>query len=480
MTDTCHLEPGDVIAEKYRVERVLGAGGMGVVLEATHLQLGERVAIKVVRKRDHDNDTRIARFLREARAAARIKSEHAVRVYDVGVLDDGSPFMVMEHLDGRDLSQHVKEQGPLAPEEAVEAVLQACEALATAHALDIVHRDIKPSNLFASERGGHRHVKVIDFGISKVPMRHELTQSEPDVAMTASNAMIGSPHYMAPEQMRSAKHVDARADVWSLGATLHTLLNGSTPFDGDSVMAIYEDILDGYRGFPTLRVATAPHEKIVRRCLERDPTLRFQNVAELAQALVPLAPVRSRHLLERIAHVLGAPSRAKPASLEIPAEPTESMSVPPLAEHEGGATAPAPEALRDATQEAWTRTEGKPPSRVLALALLVGGIGVGAWLATTRDTATSGTAAPTGSALLNEETERSASSSTVSPSPSLPVPSLASTASSLASVSPPAPGSVAAPPPPLPPRAARHGDHAQPAPTPAPAATKPKWDNPWP
>lgn len=444
-------ESGDVLAEKYRVERVLGAGGMGVVLEATHLTLGERVAIKVLRQSGLDDARRGARFVREAQAAARIRSEHAVRVYDVGTLEDGSPFMVMEHLDGDDLGQHVKQHGPLAPELAAEALLQACGALAAAHHLDIVHRDIKPSNLFYCRRAGRHDVKVIDFGISKVPVRHDVTQSSPDAEMTASNAMIGSPHFMAPEQMRSAKHVDARADIWSLGATFHTLLTGETPFRGDSVMGIYESILDGYRGFDAPTLETAPHEAIVRRCLRRDPDERYQNVAELALELAPLAPPRARHLVDRIEDTLGERRRAgtPPARTRTPhvsdtvIAPTEPM-------------APA-----HATQEAWSGPRSKPGRRAAALTLAAGGAIVVAWLAGARSSEPvspaldSGEVAPSVTAVVTAAAAVSASGEAPEAASAAP------SASIERSSAPPMPA-------------------VRPRARPASSTDKPKWDTPWP
>ncbi|HEY8076704.1 MAG TPA: serine/threonine-protein kinase, partial [Labilithrix sp.] len=215
---------GDVIAGKYRVERVLGLGGMGVVVAATHLAIGEPVAIKMLLPKTR-TDEHVERFLREARAAVRIKSEHIVRVSDVGQLDDGSPYMIMEYLDGCDLGARLVEGGPMAVTEAVEYVLQAATGIAEAHALGIVHRDLKPTNLFLTRRAdGAPFVKVLDFGISK-------TVDEAHVpALTQTRETFGSPAYMSPEQIRSAKNVDARTDVWSLGVILHELLTGHTPF----------------------------------------------------------------------------------------------------------------------------------------------------------------------------------------------------------------------------------------------------------
>mgnify|MGYP001062724726 FL=1 len=220
------VQPGDLLAGKYRIERVLGRGGMGVVVSAVHEALDERVALKFLLPEALANQEAVQRFLREARAAVKIRSEHVARVTDVGTLESGAPYMVMEYLDGVDLARYLESRGPLPVPEAVEYMLQACEALAEAHALGIVHRDLKPANLFRIERvDGTPSIKLLDFGISKV-IAHQ-------VALTQTSSMLGSPLYMAPEQMTSSKHVDARADVWALGIILFELVTGEPPFQGD-------------------------------------------------------------------------------------------------------------------------------------------------------------------------------------------------------------------------------------------------------
>ncbi|WP_437573663.1 protein kinase domain-containing protein [Sorangium sp. So ce887] len=296
---------GDVLAEKYEVERVLGEGGMGVVVAARHLLLGERVAIKFLLPQARQRADLVARFLREAQAAARIRSEHVTRVYDVGKLAGGEPYLVMEYLEGTDLKALLRDRGPLPVELACDYLLQACEALAEAHALGIIHRDLKPGNLFLSQRAdGSPLIKVIDFGISKMALAAETTG--PKVRdMTESSAMLGSPLYMAPEQMVSSKTVDARADVWSMGAILHQLLTGAMPFRGESVMEIYDRILEGPPQLRGVR-ADVPErlEWAVHRCLQRNPAERFGNIAELAAELAHFAPPHARHLAERAARVL--------------------------------------------------------------------------------------------------------------------------------------------------------------------------------
>ncbi|WP_437874598.1 protein kinase domain-containing protein [Sorangium sp. So ce513] len=296
---------GDVLADKYEVERVLGEGGMGVVVAARHLLLGERVAIKFLLPKARERADLVARFLREGQAAARIRSEHVTRVYDVGTLARGEPYLVMEYLEGTDLKALLHDRGPLPVELACDYLLQACEALAEAHALGIVHRDLKPGNLFLSRRAdGSPLLKVIDFGISKMALAAEpAAPMEHD--MTASSAMLGSPLYMAPEQMLSSKNVDARADVWSMGAILFQLLTGAIPFRGDSVMEIYDRILEGPPRLGALR-ADVPEriDWVVQRCLQKSPADRFGSIAELAAELAPFAPPHAQHLAERAARVL--------------------------------------------------------------------------------------------------------------------------------------------------------------------------------
>src|SRR4051812_21122001 len=205
---------------------------MGVVVAAHHLQLDERVAIKFLLPQALESPEAVARFAREARAACKIKSDHVARVTDVGTLESGSPYMVMEYLEGSDLSELVRKRGALPVEETVELVLQACEALAEAHKLGIVHRDLKPANLFCVKRSdGLPYVKVLDFGISKVT---NVGASGPDMSMTRTTAVMGSPLYMSPEQMTAAKNVDARTDIWALGVVLYELLSGKVPFHGDT------------------------------------------------------------------------------------------------------------------------------------------------------------------------------------------------------------------------------------------------------
>ncbi len=299
-----NLEPGVVLAGKYRIERVIGQGGMGIVAAAHHLHLDQRVALKLMLPHAMGSKDAVSRFLREARAAARISSEHVARVFDVGAIESGEPYIAMEYLEGTDLAQLLASRGRLPLGEAVEYLLQACEALSQAHAAGIVHRDLKPGNLFLAHRiDGQTLVKVLDFGISK--MTGAALQSQAPLTRTA--ALMGSPLYMSPEQMGSSKSVDARSDVWSLGVVLYEMLGGAPPFDGETLpqvcgMVLSEEprqLATRAPGLPPLAYA------VVERCLRKPADARYQSIAELAQALEPLSTPRARQSIERILRVQG-------------------------------------------------------------------------------------------------------------------------------------------------------------------------------
>jgi eukaryotic-like serine/threonine-protein kinase len=300
------LEPGHVVAGKYEVERVIGQGGMGVVVSAVHVQLRERVAIKLLSKEATAHTESVSRFMREARAAARIKSEHVAKVSDVGTLPDATPYIVMEYLEGFDLADTLAQRGPLPPDEAIELVLQACEALAEAHSLGIVHRDLKPANLFMTHRAdGTPCIKVLDFGISKVT--HPGT-SQAEAALTHTTTIMGSPLYMSPEQIRATRGVDLRTDIWSLGVILYELLTGEAPFLGQTLPDISVKI--AVEPPPPLRSKrpelSALLEAVVLKCLEKDRDNRFRTLGELALALLELAPPRARISIDRVCGVISA------------------------------------------------------------------------------------------------------------------------------------------------------------------------------
>ena len=297
--------PGTILAGKFRVERVLGQGNMGVVLLATHLQLDQQVALKFLLPSALSQSELEARFAQEARAAAKIKSEHVVRVIDVNVLDNGAPYIVMEYLEGIDLAKMLARRGPMPVAQAVSHVLQACEALAEAHAAGIVHRDLKLSNLFvASYPDGAPCIKVLDFGISK----YNIPGSDPDLSMTSTAAVMGSPLYMSPEQMRSTRNVDGRSDIWALGIILYELVSGRVPFDAQTMPLLCSMVLQDEPPplGPRVRGLPKGFEAVVLRCLAKDRNQRFQNVHELARALAEFAPADAQRSLDRIARLAGS------------------------------------------------------------------------------------------------------------------------------------------------------------------------------
>ena len=289
-----------VIGGKYRIGQIIGRGGMGIVLEATHLALDCPVAIKLLLAAlDSPHEVR-RRLIREARAAAQLRSEHVVRVFDVDTLASGEPYLVMELLEGSDLATRLRTEGPLPCEVVVEAIAQASDAIAEAHRRGIVHRDLKPANLFSVSRPstGPLLIKVLDFGISKLQQTEEGS-----TVLTTSRSFLGSPVYMSPEQMCDPRHVDCRTDIWSLGATMYDLLTGRPPYEGPTPAAIAAAMATSPP--PSVRVHNrgVPErlDKLIDRCLQRDPDKRFQNVDQLLHALAGVAAPATR---DRIAHIL--------------------------------------------------------------------------------------------------------------------------------------------------------------------------------
>jgi serine/threonine-protein kinase len=306
-------QAGDVVGGKYRVLRVLGAGGMGVVMEAEHVRLKQRVALKFLHPSVADLQVPVARLNREARAASAIRSEHVARVLDVGTLDSGSPYIVMEYLVGIDLRGVLGRRGTLAAHDAVDYVLQACEALAEAHSLGIVHRDIKPSNLFLTKRAdGSPLVKVLDFGIAKI-LRPELASADDDFTLTGNGMVVGSPRYTPPERLRDASLVDPRTDIWALGIVLHELLAGESPFEARTISELYMKI-GSDPPMPVRKMRPdVPQglEEVILRCLEKKPEQRYRDVGELCAALRPFAPEGSEISVRRVIRLIGAPASSK-------------------------------------------------------------------------------------------------------------------------------------------------------------------------
>jgi eukaryotic-like serine/threonine-protein kinase len=307
------FHPGARIADKYVVERLIGEGGLGVVVAAKHIHLDQSVAIKYLRPKALATKAVAERFLRGARLAAKIRSEHIVHVYDVGTLPDGAPYMVMEYLAGTDLGRLLNASGPLPVDRAVDYVLQACEALAEAHVAGIVHRDIKPDNLFISTSpGGTAVLKVLDFGISKMSTKR--TTSGGVGELTEAGDKFGTPVYMSPEQLLASGNVDARTDVWAIGVVLYELLTGALPFDGDSLPELCTAIL--HRP-PTPLLQVRPYlplqlQIVLEQCLSKDVENRFQNVAELAQELRPFAgPVGCQRIDQIVRVILGGGDKVR-------------------------------------------------------------------------------------------------------------------------------------------------------------------------
>lgn len=334
------LAAGTVLAKKYRIGDLIGEGGTGVVCEAWHLQLEQKVAIKFLRTALANEEVRL-RFEREARAISQIESDHVVLVLDFGATEDGALYMVMEHLEGKDLARHLKEDGPLAVQDAVDCMLQVCAALERAHAAGVVHRDLKPGNLFLTRRpDGAPHVKVVDFGISKI-RGTKILAGGPNDSVTSEFTVLGSPRYMAPEQLRNAKDVDARADLWSVGAVFYQLVSGKRPFDGEtnveaSLKVLSADPVPLGRLVPGL---SPKLEAVVVKCLAKDRASRWQTAAELSRALLPFASERGREAIQRLATAREAPSleiavavspesSAKLAAAPPPTTPRSSVPAP--------------------------------------------------------------------------------------------------------------------------------------------------------
>ncbi|WP_437800574.1 protein kinase domain-containing protein [Sorangium sp. So ce693] len=333
---------GDVLAGKYRVEQIVGAGAMGTIVAAWHLELDQRVAMKFLHSVPPDGGDPTERFRREARALARIKSEHVARVLDVGSLEGGMPYMVMEFLEGNDLAHEIRARGPLPVVEAVAYMLQALDAMAEAHAAGIVHRDLKPANLFLSLRpDGDRVIKVLDFGISK----SLLGISRDQVALTQTASLLGSPLYMSPEQVRSARDVDMRADIWSLGVILYEMLTGRTPYDGDSVAQLFHALLYENAAPVAQRRPDVPRELdvVVMHCLAKDRDQRWRNVGDLAAALLPFGPATGHMHVDRARRVLGSSSDiARPSILQtgVPSGGAQGTGSRPSIPHGGPPFAP--------------------------------------------------------------------------------------------------------------------------------------------
>ena len=377
------VKQGDVLLGKYLVERVLGKGGMGVVVAARHIQLGELYAIKFLLPAVREHDQGLERFMREARASAKLKGEHVVRVHDVGSLDDGTSYMIMEYLDGCDLRALVRKQGLLSVSEVVLYALQTCDALAEAHAAGIIHRDIKSANLFLTTRpNGSPCVKVLDFGISKN------IECE-GVDLTQTGTILGSPLYMSPEQMARSRSVDARTDIWSLGIVIFELLTGKPPFSAKTVMEAVAKVMT--EDPPPLRSIrpdiSEDLEMLVMKCLAKQREDRYLSVAELADDLRRVQESKGIIARRNITTLRMLPrGDEQPTSREPQVDKTLAMqlrdqSAPDL-------RTDGPRDLPLSTTSAWSGTEKKttvePPPRNRTVFVALGLVAVtavigGAW-----------------------------------------------------------------------------------------------------
>jgi tRNA A-37 threonylcarbamoyl transferase component Bud32 len=317
------MDKGSVIAGKFRIDEVLGQGAMGVVVAATHLQLEQRVALKFLLREVTSDPTTADRFLREARASASLRSENICRVSDFGTLDTGEPYLVMELLEGRDLATILAEDGPIPVPILADYIAQACAGLAEAHARGIVHRDLKPGNLFLTTRpDGRPLIKIVDFGIAKA------SATSADLSMTRTGAVMGSPGYMAPEQLRSSRLVDARSDIWSLGVILYELASGRRPFTAETFSELILRVVT--EPAPPLDGLDIPPDfaRVVHRCLEQDPARRYHDVNQLATELAAFCepPARERALARTRALSGAVHTRPQTAT---PASTGAILSVPP-------------------------------------------------------------------------------------------------------------------------------------------------------
>jgi serine/threonine protein kinase len=427
--------PGQLLAGKYEVEFVLGRGGMGVVVAARHLELGQRVAIKLMLADAASDPIAAERFLREARANVALSSEHVCRVIDVGRLETRAPYLVMECLGGEDMARRLARQGPMPIAVAVDLMLQACDAVAEAHALGIVHRDLKPANLFVTtSRDGAPLVKVLDFGISKTGGgAGDGVQQD----LTATGVSMGSPGYMSPEQVRNTKDVDARSDIWALGVILYEILTGVSPFLGETLGATFAKIVTDdpapiRRHRPDVPAGLA---KTIAACLQRNVDARIRSVADLASRLAEFGPAGSVSAADRIRRMSGT------RKSRTPSDPNAPRDTPATAAYASAGGEPPSSADPAESRPAWLRSAGQPaapPRRVAfwsatTLAIVAAGaIGAG-WLRSAIRSAS----------LVPPVTVVSGSTATASITPEAPPSTPRADSLGSASAEPPPPGTVA-------------------------------------
>ncbi|MEZ4446968.1 MAG: serine/threonine-protein kinase [Polyangiaceae bacterium] len=367
MTDDMRERVGSTLAGRYRVTAPLAKGGMGAVFDGVDIDTGEPVAIKLLRKELAESKEALVRFRREIEATERIDAPQIVAVYHADVTDDGTPFMVMERLTGRDL-EAVMAGPPLDQALVIALALDLLDGLAHAHAAGVVHRDLKPSNVFMTEGGA---IKILDFGIAKVFDDAKVDGGETG-KLTSTQAVLGSPAYLSPEQLVSSKEVDGRTDIWSVGVILYELLVGETLFGGDTVGAIFSNVIKmPIAPLASRRPGIDPRlDEIVMRCLEREPSARYQTVVELADDLNDLVGTRPSMLPEAT-----GPAAPRPPSQRAPTVVSDT-------------------ALTAQWQRKHTSRTGP---WLLAAALLVGVVAAAGamWIFAEREPATAATPAPT-------------------------------------------------------------------------------------
>ena len=436
------LEPGAAITPALRLQRRIGGGGMGAVWLAQHLGLDTRVVVKFIAHQIADNAIAAARFRREAAAAAQVRSPHVVQMLDYGMTERGTPYIVMEHLEGKDLSEHLRSKGRLPPHEVVAIVRQVCKALTKAHDLGIIHRDIKPENIFLLESDDDEpFVKLLDFGIAK---------DADEVSVTSTGAAVGTPHYMSPEQAVGAKSLDHRSDLWSLGVLAFYLLTGRRPFAGETTGALTLAIFNGPIPRPTSILPSLPpaiDDWFLRVCSRdpdgRPPTARAL-ASELADALGPVAK-GDRAISDSFKDL--PPVIAEPTREYAPPKAANTMERAPTTIKDAGPNAfevPATDAEPNA-REAPARTtsglssgmlstapRGVPKSRTplyFGAALLAFAIGTGVFLVARKPT----------------QTDTPTTATSIAPPKSSPLPPIVTTPAFSPSVAPPLATPLAAP-----------------------------------
>ncbi|MEP7052606.1 MAG: protein kinase [Pseudomonadota bacterium] len=294
MPDSELSVPQGLVAGKYRLTRLLGRGGMGAVWEGTHTSLGTRVAVKFIDAEYAESPEARSRFENEARAAARLRSKHVVEVYDHGVSEDGRPFIVMEYLQGEPLDKRLDRLGRLPAKETAHLMLQVCRALTKAHAANVVHRDLKPENIFLvwDDEEGTDVVKVVDFGIAKFTDASLGAVS----SSTRTGSVLGTPHYMSPEQARGLRSVDYRSDLWSVAVIAYRSIVGQLPFDGEAVGDLLVKLCTAPIPVPSQLVPGIPpsFDAWLAKALNRDPAQRFSSAAQLGESLASVCGLSLR------------------------------------------------------------------------------------------------------------------------------------------------------------------------------------------